>query len=596
MSNEFLINTYAGQWQEHPDVATLNDGSFVVVWDSYYSEGDQSFYYIASQHYSASGQKIGSEKIVDSDLSGLSRQASVTALTDGGYAVAWETVQGTTILGESDVYTRAFNANGTARGSSTMVHAPSDSDQYAASVTAAANGSYFVTFTNYRSGDVDMFDDIFGQRFNRAGGKIGGNFQINQFTTFDQHNSKAITLTNGNVLMVWDSEYAGQMNPSGVRSDAVRGRIYSWNGVARSNEFVIVDDNDGMNEGIQLTDRAMDVAPLSGGRFVTTWYETVLHDGADTTFEIRGQLYTAAGRKTGNEFIVYSTTEGVPDHSSVVGLAGGGFVVAWDGFGQETYDFEEVYARVYDDGGRALGAGFKVNPPSGESVQEDPEVEALSGGGFIVVYQSEFADGDDEAIVGRIYGQGTYANDVDQLAWSGSYRGFEGNDTVIGTTGTDRIFGDEGHDRLSGGDGNDTLGGGDGNDVLIGGAGNDVLSGGNGRDQLIGGRGADTLSGGALADLFVWSSVTDSTPAFSDLVTDFQSGSDVIDLSRMDANSGAAGNQAFRFIGGAAFSGAAGDLRYAGGQLQGDWDGDGLAELVIRFSGAPTLVAGDIRL
>jgi serralysin len=57
---------------------------------------------------------------------------------------------------------------------------------------------------------------------------------------------------------------------------------------------------------------------------------------------------------------------------------------------------------------------------------------------------------------------------------------------------------------------------------------------------------------------------------------------------------GTAGNQAFKFIGATAFSGVDGQLRFAGGILQGDTNGDRRADFEIKIVGA--LLAGDVIL
>ena len=65
----------------------------------------------------------------------------------------------------------------------------------------------------------------------------------------------------------------------------------------------------------------------------------------------------------------------------------------------------------------------------------------------------------------------------------------------------------------------------------IGGAGNDTLTGNEGNNRLTGGRGADTLFGGAGADTFVYQRASDSTAQKPDIIQDFQSGIDKIDLT-----------------------------------------------------------------
>ena len=77
------------------------------------------------------------------------------------------------------------------------------------------------------------------------------------------------------------------------------------------------------------------------------------------------------------------------------------------------------------------------------------------------------------------------------------------------------------------------------------------------------GGGADWLSGGKGADRFVFKSVSDSRGYNNDVITEFsRSKGDKIDLLKIDAKTGIAGNQAFTFIGTAEFSGEKGQLRY----------------------------------
>lgn len=65
----------------------------------------------------------------------------------------------------------------------------------------------------------------------------------------------------------------------------------------------------------------------------------------------------------------------------------------------------------------------------------------------------------------------------------------------------------------------------------IGGSHDDTLIGNNANNRLKGGGGADTLRGGGGADVFVYDNASDSTAAGADLITDFVSGRDRIDLT-----------------------------------------------------------------
>jgi beta-glucanase (GH16 family) len=148
----------------------------------------------------------------------------------------------------------------------------------------------------------------------------------------------------------------------------------------------------------------------------------------------------------------------------------------------------------------------------------------------------------------------------------------------------------------TGGAGNDTLAGGEGNDKLFGLAGDDALSGLGGNDTLVGGNGRDKLTGGAGADVFTFERTSDSTSKSKDTIADFMSGTDVIDLRGIDANTKVSGDQAFTFVGSSAFSGQAGQLRFASGILYGDVNGDKAADFVVAITGLPNLSATDFLL
>ena len=111
----------------------------------------------------------------------------------------------------------------------------------------------------------------------------------------------------------------------------------------------------------------------------------------------------------------------------------------------------------------------------------------------------------------------------------------------------------------------------------------DVITGTSRRDLLIGLHGPDRFSFQNLGDAA-------GVGRNRDLIADFAGKrGDRIDLRRIDANTTRAGNQAFRFVGKRGFSGTAGELRYRGGVLRGDVNGNGSAELEIGLLGAPAL-------
>lgn len=216
--------------------------------------------------------------------------------------------------------------------------------------------------------------------------------------------------------------------------------------------------------------------------------------------------------------------------------------------------------------------------------------------------------GDDTITVTYLRGEATGANSIsgeggnDTIAADRDadlLRGGDGDDIVRAGAGNDRAFGDAGNDLLQGDVGDDRLQGGAGNDIIDGqdgfdiasyadaasrvvvtlassaqqdtrGAGldllvgiegligsdhADVLTGGTTANRLVGGHGADRLIGGRGADTFVFAALGDFAAKAGDRILDFSHAQgDRIDLSAIDPDAAAAGDQTFSFIGGAAFS------------------------------------------
>jgi Ca2+-binding RTX toxin-like protein len=119
---------------------------------------------------------------------------------------------------------------------------------------------------------------------------------------------------------------------------------------------------------------------------------------------------------------------------------------------------------------------------------------------------------------------------------------------------------------------------------------------------ISGGAGKDLLTGGAGADRFVYASIADSVVgANADRIADFSHAQgDKVDLSLIDANTGAPGDQAFSFIGAGLYTGVAGQLRFASdgivNTIAGDINGDSVSDFHIQLAGSIGLVAADFVL
>ncbi|MEM7507528.1 MAG: M10 family metallopeptidase C-terminal domain-containing protein [Pseudomonadota bacterium] len=232
------------------------------------------------------------------------------------------------------------------------------------------------------------------------------------------------------------------------------------------------------------------------------------------------------------------------------------------------------------------GGGDVFDGGSGDDILiGDEGADIFDGGeGFDTVSYDGAEDRVRADLQGIVEGRGEAAGDI-----------FKAVEILIGSDHRDDLRGDFGENTVFGGEASDRL---------YGRAGADVIEGDFGDDSLYGNAGQDLMVGGPGADAFIYFRLTDSRVGFGrrDLITDFESGTDKIDLSRVDADLDEDGRQGFEFIGLAQFSGTAGEVRYFRADqsrfviLQIDGDGDGAQDFQIEMSGQFDLEAEDVIL
>jgi Ca2+-binding RTX toxin-like protein len=143
----------------------------------------------------------------------------------------------------------------------------------------------------------------------------------------------------------------------------------------------------------------------------------------------------------------------------------------------------------------------------------------------------------------------------------------------------------------------------DGRLSIFGGAGADTIDGGANGDVIHGGLGGDTLRGHGGADVYRYDSTAESASAALqfDTIHGFVPGEDKIDLSRIDARPGTAGDDAFVYVGGGQPSAGTLSVTQMSGNrwlVTSDVDGDNVIDLRIDVyvEGGQPLTASDFIL
>jgi len=603
---------------DHASITGLASGGFVVAWEQSATAGGNhsvwfQLYDSAGTAVTVAGDTAGSHHLID-DLGSINQDIQVAALQDGGFVVAyidnaWAGGDGT------EITTKIYNADGMLRRDFARANDDVAGNQLHPTVSVLSNG-YFVV------GWVSENGDLTYQTYDPSGTKIGGNSLMH----IDVIEGETAALADGTVASVRES-FNGDGSGTGVRST-----------VHALTRTTIGDATDETLAGDGLRDI---IVGGEGNDILDGFGATDVLAGGGGTDTLRGgaggdQLDGGAGIDTAS---YYTSAAGVTVDLAA-GTGSGG-----DAAGDTLIVIENLSGSNL--GNDTLLGDADANWLRGwngdDTLRGGTGADTLDGGAGVDT--ASYYNGSVGVTVDLAAGTGSDGNAAgDTLTAIENISGSQGGDTLLGSAGANWLRGWNGDDVLRGGAGADTLDGGtgidtasyyngsagvsvsltagtgsggeasadilsgienvsgsQGNDILVGNADANVLRGWDGDDVLNGVAGQDTLTGGIGADRFVVGGAAQSPVGGADLITDFSHAqTDRIDLHLIDANTDVAGDQAFSFIGTAAYSGVAGQLRYAvsGGvtTLAGDVDGDGTSDFHVKLTGSIALVAADFVL
>ena len=209
VGSEFLINTHTANDQKIPAVSSLKEGGFVVIWTSDGQDG--SDYGVYGQIFDDNFVKSGSEFRVNSTTAGNQgvssnstlHGASVASLEGGGFVVTW-TSQNQDGSGYG-LYGQLYDENGNSSGSEILLNSTTTGDQIHGHVTALSDGGFIASWTDNDNTYGGEGSDVFSQRFSSTGVKIGDEFQLNTYVSSDQQAPTTTQLSDGNIISAWQS-------------------------------------------------------------------------------------------------------------------------------------------------------------------------------------------------------------------------------------------------------------------------------------------------------------------------------------------------------------------------------------------------------
>lgn len=223
--SEIVVNQFRDFNQRRPSVAVLGNGNVVVVWSS-----EQEFatplaaalehlfnnpnidppsslaqvlgenrLCISARILTADGAPVTDEFRIDGDGAAICGNASVSALPNGGFTVAWNQRDTAVRSNRWDVYTRNFGADGVPAGPAARLNTFTWGDQFAPQI-GTVNLGQFIVWTSM--GQDTSGAGVYGRAVSE-GVPVGPEIQVHTSTRFAQKEPTIAPTGNDSLLVVW---------------------------------------------------------------------------------------------------------------------------------------------------------------------------------------------------------------------------------------------------------------------------------------------------------------------------------------------------------------------------------------------------------
>jgi Ca2+-binding RTX toxin-like protein len=192
----------------------------------------------------------------------------------------------------------------------------------------------------------------------------------------------------GDTFVVSVSGYAYNVSPN-IIALADGGWLINWESEEypeyKSHHQGFDENGQEVGEEVELAGVNYVFAALSNGGWVTGY--TNYHSNRIYENETYVSLYDSGGQVLISNNRANTFTFGAQSVSAIEGLADGGWIVTWSGFGEDNFEDTdiEIYQQRYDSAGSAVGQNQRVNSTT-ELDQTGARVTALQDGGWIVTW------------------------------------------------------------------------------------------------------------------------------------------------------------------------------------------------------------------
>ena len=351
--------------QVYPDVALNANGGYIVWQDNITDPVGEG---ISAMRLNSTLSGSGDIFQVNSPTTNNQQNAHVAISQKNVTAFVWE--GGPTV--HQRIFGRVLNSSGVWFNTTNfLVSSYTNTFQSDPAIAALTNGNFIVVWSSYNQAGSNTMLDVYGQMLSTNGAKIGTNFLVNQFTTYNQRNPAVAVLNNGQIVVAWVSEQqrtvastnSADSSPSSLALPTVD--IYERIFVVSGTSVIPVTGEILVNQDNNPCARPA-IAAASDSSYMVTWCAEDMANSSNG-WDIYERSFVFTNGSPVN--LVNSYTYG-DQYAPRISAIGGDYLIIWTSLAQDG-SREGVYGQYVHEGGSLVGGEFLVNTTTlGQQMQQ----------------------------------------------------------------------------------------------------------------------------------------------------------------------------------------------------------------------------------
>ncbi len=261
-------------YQFYPSVARDFSGKTLITWTDT-REGDPDIY---GQFYDEEGNQIGNNFLINDQREGTQWYPVCAADSAGNFMVVWMDMRG----GDWDIYGQRYDRNQNPIGGNFRINDETSGEQMYGYCAMDKRGEFVVVWMDSRDGEFE----IYAQRFDREGNRMGNNFRVNEASNAFQ-GYPACAKNEGHFIIAWEDEREENVD--------IYAQAFLASGQRIGENFRVNDDTteeDQYSPSLDISDN---------GEILFVWCDSRKGDG---DLDIFGQRFDTTLRRIGGNVLI----------------------------------------------------------------------------------------------------------------------------------------------------------------------------------------------------------------------------------------------------------------------------------------------------